>query len=397
MSPGSRLWRARGLLGGVAVAGTLLAAGCGGGSEQSSSTSTSPATTEPASTTTSAAAEPDQGPQGASSASAPGSPSLYFTAGEQFRKVDAGLPPGSSQLDDAVKALLSGPPKDAKAETAIPDDVSVDGVESQNGVATVSLSGNFLDGVPADPAARDDAQRQELAARLGQLTYTLTQFDGVRSVKVVAGGAPVESAVDRADYAKPSEGPQPKQRPRGAKSSSTRQIQQRLADLHYLSKKAVDGVEGYQTQEAVIAFQSWKGLERDGVVGPATTAALAHAKQPKPQSSGPSKRIEVYRAKGVALLIAHGKTKRAIHVSAGAPGTPTPPGTFQVFRKELQSWSVPFQVYLPYASYFNAGIAFHEYPDVPVYPASHGCVRVPAPEAPGVYKFAKIGTTVVVI
>ena len=32
----------------------------------------------------------------------------------------------------------------------------------------------------------------------------------------------------------------------------------------------------------------------------------------------------------------------------------------------------------------------------PTYPASHGCVRVPAPEAPGVYRFASIGTVVVV-
>ena len=87
----------------------------------------------------------------------------------------------------------------------------------------------------------------------------------------------------------------------------------------------------------------------------------------------------------------------AIHVSSGGPGNETPAGTFAVFRKELRSWSVPFQVWLPYASYFNQGIAFHEYPDVPPTPASHGCVRVPAPEAPGVYKFAKIDTPVIVI
>jgi lipoprotein-anchoring transpeptidase ErfK/SrfK len=58
---------------------------------------------------------------------------------------------------------------------------------------------------------------------------------------------------------------------------------------------------------------------------------------------------------------------------------------------------VPFSTWLPYASYFNAGIAFHEYADVPTYPASHGCVRVPAPEAPGVYAFATTGIVVVVI
>ena len=99
----------------------------------------------------------------------------------------------------------------------------------------------------------------------------------------------------------------------------------------------------------------------------------------------------------MTLLIVGGRTKRAIHTSSGGAATPTPPGRFTVFRKELRSWSVPFSTWLPYASYFNAGIAFHEYAEVPTYPASHGCVRVPAPEAPGVYAFATVGTVVVVI
>ena len=60
------------------------------------------------------------------------------------------------------------------------------------------------------------------------------------------------------------------------------------------------------------------------------------------------------------------------------------------------NYSVPFSTYLPYASYFNNGIAFHEYPDVPPYPASHGCVRVPTPEARRVYNFARMNTVVVV-
>ena len=40
-------------------------------------------------------------------------------------------------------------------------------------------------------------------------------------------------------------------------------------------------------------------------------------------------------------------------------------------------WSVPFQVWMPYAAYFVGGIATHEYPVVPS-SASHGCVRLPA-------------------
>ena len=175
-----------------------------------------------------------------------------------------------------------------------------------------------------------------------------------------------------------------------------RALQERLAELRYLPERAVDGVEGYRTQQAVIAFQSWRGLERDGIVGPKTQAALDRASPPKPKAEGPARRIEVFREKGVTLLISNDRVKRAIHVSTGGPGNETPTGSYEVFRKELKSWSVPFQTWLPYASYFNNGIAFHEYPDVPTFPASHGCVRVPAPEAKGVYQFASIGTAVVV-
>ena len=65
-----------------------------------------------------------------------------------------------------------------------------------------------------------------------------------------------------------------------------------------------------------------------------------------------------------------------------------------VFRKERLSYSVPFHVYMPYASYFFSGDAMHAYPSVPAYPASHGCVRLSAPEAPIVYDFAVSGTPV---
>ena len=178
----------------------------------------------------------------------------------------------------------------------------------------------------------------------------------------------------------------------GTAVPGTTEVQQLLADRAYLPPDAVDGKAGYRTQQAVLAFQSWEGLARDGVVGPATTAKLRASKRPVPQGGG--RRIEVYRAKGVALLISGGKTVRAIHVSTGAPGYSTPAGSYSVFRKELKSWSVPFSVWLPFASYFNNGIAFHEWADIPTSPASHGCVRVPAPEAPRVYEFASNGTPI---
>ena len=75
----------------------------------------------------------------------------------------------------------------------------------------------------------------------------------------------------------------------------------------------------------------------------------------------------------------------------------TPAGSYSVFRKEVRSWSVPFKVWLPWASYFVGGIAFHEYPDVPVAPASHGCVRTPRYDARWLYEFTPIGTPVRVL
>jgi lipoprotein-anchoring transpeptidase ErfK/SrfK len=58
------------------------------------------------------------------------------------------------------------------------------------------------------------------------------------------------------------------------------------------------------------------------------------------------------------------------------------------------SWSVPFQTWMPYAQYFLGGYAMHEYPSVPAYPASHGCVRLPAEEAPAAWRFGRVGMRV---
>jgi lipoprotein-anchoring transpeptidase ErfK/SrfK len=90
-----------------------------------------------------------------------------------------------------------------------------------------------------------------------------------------------------------------------------------------------------------------------------------------------------------------GEVVRVIHTSTGSLGR-TPSGEFHVYAKSLYSWSVPFKVWMPYAAYFRGGIAMHQSPDVPSYPASHGCVRLPDGEADRVYRFVDVGTPVVV-
>jgi N-acetylmuramoyl-L-alanine amidase len=67
-------------------------------------------------------------------------------------------------------------------------------------------------------------------------------------------------------------------------------------------------------------------------------------------------------------------------------------GSYRVFAKMLRSWSVPYEVWMPYAAYLNGGTAIHGVGSVPAYPASHGRVRVSMPEAPTVYAFVSVGT-----
>jgi lipoprotein-anchoring transpeptidase ErfK/SrfK len=179
-------------------------------------------------------------------------------------------------------------------------------------------------------------------------------------------------------------------------SSSVAALQANLARLGYLPLQRASGTMDERTRQAVLAFQGWEGLARDGVVGPLTRALLATAHRPRPLA-GAGARIEVHLGRQVALLVRGDRLVRAIHVSTGGPAAPTPTGSFRVYRKERNSWSVPYRVWLPWASYFTGGVALHGYPDVPPYPASHGCVRIPLSEAHTVYAFARLGVPVRVV
>ncbi len=323
---------------------------------------------------------------------------VWFTSGEQFLSRTRTVPSSPSVVESTVDRLLRGPTA-AEArenvESQIPVGVTLRSIDVDDDlVAQVHLSPGFLKGVPTDAALRTDEQRATLRARLGQVTYTVTQFAHVKTAQIYAGDQAL-ATFDRGDYRRPSGDPPETSVDPGDADTGIRRVQEDLAELGYLPRAAVDGKSGDRTRQAVLAFQGWEGLARDGVVGPQTRRQLRTAARPKPRGEG--RRIEVYRGKGVALVVRGGRTVRALHVSTGKPSHETPAGTFEVFRKERRSWSVPFSVWLPYASYFNRGIAFHEYATVPAYPASHGCVRVAAPDAAWLYEFATIRTEVEVL
>ena len=47
-----------------------------------------------------------------------------------------------------------------------------------------------------------------------------------------------------------------------------------------------------------------------------------------------------------------------------------------------------------HSAYFIRGYATHGYASVPVFPASHGCLRVPIPDALSLFNWIRIGTPV---
>jgi hypothetical protein len=175
-----------------------------------------------------------------------------------------------------------------------------------------------------------------------------------------------------------------------------RELEQLLADLGFMPPTDVRRRTADETSTAILAFEKWAGLPRDGVLGASVTSALLRATRPLPLLRRPGRRVELLLRRQVALQIVDNRVERVYHVSSGAGGA-TPTGSFRVYRKERMSWSVPFSTWMPWASYFVGGIAFHQYWPVPAYPASHGCIRMMARDAPLMYAFATHGTPVDVL
>ena len=333
----------------------------------------------------------------AQGAQSPGTVQVWFLKGEQMSAVNR---PGST-VQEAITQLLQGPTaaeKKAGVRTYVPAGTKLRSATVANGVATVDVSLPFVLG-------KDGAS---LLARLSQLVRTATGPEGATKVRLlVEGGTPVgmfpgafASGPITDKYLDTPNVPVPPPPVQGVLpvDDAVRAAQVRLAQLGYLSAGEVDGQDGPSTQSAVLAFQKWEGLARDGELGPQTTARLKTARRPTPRTQGgPGRRAEVLLDRQVALAIENNKVVRVIHVSTGAPASPTPPGDFTVYAKIAKWWSVPFREWLLWAVPFNGGIAFHELAEVPPYAASHGCVRERYVNSKWMYDFARVGMPVKVL
>ena len=200
--------------------------------------------------------------------------------------------------------------------------------------------------------------------------------------QVVAATSAKTVAAAPASYAPPK-----RNLTEGMKGADVKALQQRLAALKY-NPGAADGQFGANTLEAVWAFQEVNGISATGVVGPATKAALVHPHTYRAHNPGQdSTRVEVNLNMRVLVLFKSGKIALISHVSTGggyyycSNGSCgyaiTPTGIYRT-TVYMSGWvKVPLgEMYNP-VFFIGTAFAIHGDTYVPVYPASHGCVRVP--------------------
>ena len=175
----------------------------------------------------------------------------------------------------------------------------------------------------------------------------------------------------------------------GGRGPAVRLLQARLAHLGYVVGRR--GLYDARTARAVLAFRKVSGLARTPLANREVFRRLARGGgRFKVRYPSHARHVEASISKQVIALIDKGKVVRIYPISSGAAATPTVRGTFRVYRKEYGTNSHG----MVHSSYFIRGYAIHGYASVPAYNASHGCLRVPIPDALAIFNWVNYGTRV---
>ncbi len=156
----------------------------------------------------------------------------------------------------------------------------------------------------------------------------------------------------------------------------------------------VSGSFTSQVKDSVVAFQKAYGLSRSYVFNTACWRKLDGAKTIKPRHVSPATHIEIDKGRQILMIVKGGKPWGIICVSTGATGN-TPEGLFHIQQKHPYT-SSGFGGTLTRTMGFHGDFAIHGWPDVPPYPASHGCVREPIWACYWTYDNSWVGETVYV-
>jgi lipoprotein-anchoring transpeptidase ErfK/SrfK len=158
-----------------------------------------------------------------------------------------------------------------------------------------------------------------------------------------------------------------------------------LSDLGYWVLK-VDGVADASTRHALIAFQKVEKRKRTGVLNERELEALRAATRPQPKFTGET-HIEVDITRQVLFLVNESDViTHILPISSGSDEKYKQDGKWEVAHTPRGEFKVEKQIHgvrkaplgnLYNPNYFHLGVAIHGSNSIPIYPASHGCVRIP--------------------
>jgi hypothetical protein len=175
----------------------------------------------------------------------------------------------------------------------------------------------------------------------------------------------------------------------GARGPAVRLLQQRLDAAGYVVGHR--GLYDDRTARAVIAFRKMTGMARTPVASSDVFRRLAHGGgRFRVRFPSHGKHVEADLSRQVLALIRAGRVERIYPMSSGKPSTPTVRGSFRVYTKSPGTNAKG----MFFSNYFIRGYAIHGYASVPVFAASHGCLRVPVPDAISIYSWLRVGNIV---
>jgi hypothetical protein len=142
---------------------------------------------------------------------------------------------------------------------------------------------------------------------------------------------------------------------------------------------------------SVLAFRKTNGLARistaDRHVYEMVFAGRGAFKLRYPKAG---KHVEADLSRQVVVLADKGKPVATYPTSSGAPWTPTVLGHYHFYLKAPGTNAKGMYM----SNYFIRGYAIHGYPDVPIYNASHGCLRVPNADAVAIFNWIGVGDSI---
>jgi hypothetical protein len=212
-------------------------------------------------------------------------------------------------------------------------------------------------------------------------------YGGLVEVRAAHYATPLQDAFSAraagVRFVNPSVGP-------GAQGQSVRLLQAELSGLDYAVPLTGSFEEG--TGLALIAYRKVTGQELVPDAGRHLFEMLErgagsfHVRYPRD-----GRHVETDLTRQVLAEIEPKGQVRAIYaISSGKPSTPTVTGHFYVYEKTPGANTEG----MVDSNYFISGYAIHGYAEVPTYAASHGCLRLPIPDAAPVYGWVRLGTAV---